>query len=740
MNNSFQFVISAVDKATATVRKVNQSVGKMTRPIGQVQAAVAALSKETGLDRVAKGLGSVGRAAVNVGGKITGLAAPMAAIIGVGSIAAVAALATEWGKLGAEIGRTSATLGVSVDQLQALRGAARLTGVSSDSLTGGLKSLGDTMQDALYGRNQEALVMMNRLGLRMKTTESGAVDSAAAFGDLAEAISRIKNPQVQGLVARTFGLEAALPLLRKGRAGVKELEDQMRDAGAIMTGPAVVAAASFQRSMGLLNLSIDGVRLAIGTALIPIIQPLIDGTREWLSANRELIATRVSEFAKGLAEALRTIDWDAVKAGAKSVLENTKSVVDWMGGWKNAAIAVAVVMNGALVSSVLNLGTALIRLSVAVIPAVVRSVVALGMALMATPVGWVTAALAVVAGAAYWIYENWAVISVWWSKLWVTVTRSLGGAWKTIQDTVTSMSDAVINSFKSSWDEFSDYWKGIWQGVIDTVKEAADLLSPIIEKITNGVRAVTGAARKVASTVSQSAVGRAVGRAAGSVGEGIRSIIGGPIGIRQNNPGNLRSWGDAPINRGYAQFKTAGEGISAMAGNLQAYGRHGWDSIESIISHWAPAGDNNNVPAYIADLVKQTGFSANAKLDLSDPKTLNALIPAIIKHENGGNPYDAGLIAQSISSRLGRPVEVPNAPAEAPGQPVATPYSAPVATPGAVQTSPATPAPAAGEPASVNVKVSFEGAPAGTRVQPDTKGPAADDTRVSYAMPMGAVG
>jgi len=132
-------------------------------------------------------------------------------------------------------------------------------------------------------------------------------------------------------------------------------------------------------------------------------------------------------------------------------------------------------------------------------------------------------------------------------------------------------------------------------------------------------------------------------------------VSDGPIGIRQRNPGNLRSWGDAAVQNGFAVFKTASEGLSAMAGQLIRYGQSGANTIDSIISKWAPSEDGNNVGAYIADIVEKTGFKAKQMLNMYDPATLHALMNAMIFHEQGQNPYSSDLIDNSIWSRLSMP-------------------------------------------------------------------------------------
>ena len=136
----------------------------------------------------------------------------------------------------------------------------------------------------------------------------------------------------------------------------------------------------------------------------------------------------------------------------------------------------------------------------------------------------------------------------------------------------------------------------------------------------------------------------------------------GPIGLRQNNPGNLRSWGDAPVVGGFAAFATPEQGLSAMAGNLQAYGRQGIDTIRGVVSRWAPAGDNNDVDSYVADVSKRTGYGPDQTLDLSDPKVMGQVMTAMISHEQGQQPYSAAMIDAAAQGRLAGAVAYPACP------------------------------------------------------------------------------
>lgn len=319
MSNNFKIVISATDKATSVVRKINDEFSRTVRPFSNLHRAAANLGREIGKNPIAKGFSAIGKAAVGVAEGIAKIAAPMAAVAGIGSIAGVAALATEWGHLGFEIAKTSATLGMATSDLQALRGAAQLAGVSSESMTSSLKSLGDTMQDALGGRNQSALLMLDKIGVSIHKTADGSIDAARGFKEIGTYIASIKNAQVQGLVARMFGLESALPLLRKGAKGIEEYQKKIAEFGGIQSQKAINSAEEFGMKLNELSAAGAGLRNEIGNALMPALKPLVEQFTAFIALNREAIGLKIGEWAKKLGEWLSRIDFDATVAGIKKI-------------------------------------------------------------------------------------------------------------------------------------------------------------------------------------------------------------------------------------------------------------------------------------------------------------------------------------------------------------------------------------------------------------------------------------
>ncbi|MFZ6690227.1 hypothetical protein [Undibacterium sp. SXout20W] len=691
MANNFQITISAIDRATAVVRKINASMDRLTKPITQMRQSMRALAKEAGFDKVGRSIGNVGRSAATVAGKLTSMLGPLSIIVGGGTIAGIAAVATEWARFGSEVSNSSALIDISVDSLQSLCGAASVVGVGAQELTGGLKSLGDTMEDALYGRNQQALVVLNRLGIGIHKTKDGSIDAARGFRDLSLAISGIKNTQVQGVIARTFGLEATLPLLRKGPKAIEEYERKVASLGGVMSGSALEAAQNFAMSLDYLSIATQATRNSIGEKLVPILQPLIEQFTAWTAANRDLIATKVAQFVEGLAHWINELDFKKIGDDLRAFAKDVDNLVDSLGGWKNAAIGLVFIMNGSLIGSLINLGLAIGNLGVVAIPALIRGIgllaagldatlvpailkgllsiglyvgglaemavgipivgvvleglsaafLGLGAAIAATPIGWIIAGIAAIGFGVYAIYKNWDAIGEYFSKKFGAVKAAFDKSWsggilavleefnptKIVADAMNGLSKWLFD-----FDLF-DAGKNVISGMVRGMKSILSLLP-------NSALRMIG----MDSWVSGSSSGVQTSAQSGNV----------PLGVRNNNPGNLRSWGATPRDTGgYAVFPTADAGLAATIQNLQAQQKlHGLNTIRGIISRWAPSSENNTA-AYISDMVKKTGFGADQPLNLNDARTVAPMISGIVKHEGNSSGFSDDMINKAVSAQLG---------------------------------------------------------------------------------------
>ncbi len=126
-----------------------------------------------------------------------------------------------------------------------------------------------------------------------------------------------------------------------------------------------------------------------------------------------------------------------------------------------------------------------------------------------------------------------------------------------------------------------------------------------------------------------------------------RNYSGATLGVRNNNPGNLRTginWLHAVGgNKGFTVFDSMEWGIRAMATDLRTKINKGNNTLDKYIPIYAPPSENDTT-SYINRVSDSTGFAPTEKLN-TDPATLFKLVKAHIKVENGA---DANMITDKI--------------------------------------------------------------------------------------------
>lgn len=94
----------------------------------------------------------------------------------------------------------------------------------------------------------------------------------------------------------------------------------------------------------------------------------------------------------------------------------------------------------------------------------------------------------------------------------------------------------------------------------------------------------------------------------------------GTISARNNNPGNLRSWGSRPIIGGFAQFETPEAGWAALIRQVQLNVGKGLTLEEffggkpGVYSGYAPSSDGNQPKQYAAFVAGRTGVDPDTPL------------------------------------------------------------------------------------------------------------------------------
>ena len=102
------------------------------------------------------------------------------------------------------------------------------------------------------------------------------------------------------------------------------------------------------------------------------------------------------------------------------------------------------------------------------------------------------------------------------------------------------------------------------------------------------------------------------------------------------------------IDPAFCVFTDSIYGIRALAKVLVNYKKiHGLNTVRQIISSYAPPNENQTT-AYIQSVAKQLGVYPDTIIDIEERGVLTVFIKAVIRMENGIQPYSDETIQQGI--------------------------------------------------------------------------------------------
>jgi len=117
-----------------------------------------------------------------------------------------------------------------------------------------------------------------------------------------------------------------------------------------------------------------------------------------------------------------------------------------------------------------------------------------------------------------------------------------------------------------------------------------------------------------------------------------------PMGIRQNNPLNLRTtktnWlGQTSSKKAFVEFSYLVYGVRAGIKNLRSIYNRGNFTVEKIIKIWAPSTDGNTPDVYAKIVASAMGIGVDEPFSF-DKENAWRMVQAMCKVEQGANYID----------------------------------------------------------------------------------------------------
>lgn len=549
--------------------------------------------------------------------------------------------------------------GATVQGIQSIGYAVSQVGGSVDAARSSLESLSRFIRN-----NPGAEGFLNRLGGQTRDASGNMRDMAAIFTGVGQKLSGMPYYRANQY-AQMLGIdENTLMAMRRGVGQFSAQYSEMVKAIGFNADQAALSSNRFMTSLKSLGEMAGMARDKIGSNLADGLAGQIDNLRKKIIENFPKIEVTITKVIKGIL-------WlgEIVGRVAFRIVDGVGDIIEWWGKLDAETKTLIEVIGGLVVA---------MRI--------------LNSTFWMSPIGLITG-LIVALGLLWEDYKTWkeggnSLID--WEK-WQPAIDKAKDAITWLRDHLLELKDGV-GGWQNALEILGTFIAGVWVSrVLGAFGKISGLPVPPWLKgwmayaaYLYSDRENIGASAKSSWDYTKQNIGDSLrwlgidtdfGRNPHTVkGANIQSDIPGAEpeqyaqatkrGERNNNPGNLNFAGQAgaslerPGGR-FARFETAFDGLRALARQLMLYAGRGINSVEKIISTWAPASDNNNTTAYIRAVSQRLGVDPRAALNMSDPQTMSALMSSIIQHENGRNIYSRELINKAaVAGISGKVTEV----------------------------------------------------------------------------------
>lgn len=175
-----------------------------------------------------------------------------------------------------EMSKASQRIGVSVENLSALKFQADFAGVSMQQLEGSILRLSRTMAQANDG-NKEARDIFERLGITTTDTNGKLRDTHEVMLDVADAFQKLESgAQKTALAQQLFRNTSIVGILNEGSEGMKRSAERAQELGVVMSTEMAQAAEQFNDNITASTKHLESFTLFIANKTLPTLNSLFD--------------------------------------------------------------------------------------------------------------------------------------------------------------------------------------------------------------------------------------------------------------------------------------------------------------------------------------------------------------------------------------------------------------------------------------------------------------------------------
>lgn len=196
--------------------------------------------------------------------------------------------------------KSASKLGITVEAVQELGYAAKLSDISQGELEGSLTKFSRTLEQAKKGSG-EAADALKKLGIPMRELKGETLDQNLEV--IADAFAKMPDgPQKAALAMQLFGRSGTrlIPLLNGGKEGLVELRNEAHKLGIVVDTETAKKFEEFNDDQTRLSETWRGLKTQVVSALLPALHELVTRLMGWVEAHREIIKAGLTKVIEGL--------------------------------------------------------------------------------------------------------------------------------------------------------------------------------------------------------------------------------------------------------------------------------------------------------------------------------------------------------------------------------------------------------------------------------------------------------
>ncbi len=332
-----------LDRQRNVLRRQGQSVAHLDREYEQLERTLIDLRRaQERWNRTAAASRRVGASfrdmATDIGRNARRLA--IGATLAGGAVFGVASSTAQ---LGDDVAKTADKLGIGIAELQELRYAAERSGVATSAFDTALEKMTKNIGLALEGTGAQKDAL-EALGL--SAANLATMSPEEALGTIADRLQDVETQAEKAALANDlFGRSGIdmLNMLRGGSRGLRDLRDDARRTGYVLSEQAARDAEVFQDTLLDTQLTLKGLKNTVGAALLPVVTQSMRAIGDALVANRAEVEAWSKRFASGLESTIPRLGALATGIGdvTSKIWEAVDAVAEMAGGYNTLGKIIA---------------------------------------------------------------------------------------------------------------------------------------------------------------------------------------------------------------------------------------------------------------------------------------------------------------------------------------------------------------------------------------------------------------